>query len=384
MALLSATAPRAARGLEDSLFAEGHAYQFFQAVRLLERLNPAGRPVGHSGPPPDEVVRFLVHASTVFPPSPIWSIERPTPLLPVPVMTVAFLGLTGPSAILPLHYTELLLRVERASNGPEKHAWRDWLDLFHHRLLSLFYRAWEKYRFVLPFERGEYSMAEPDSFTRSLFSLLGMGTPFLRQNFWVSGSPEGAGPPGERVPTGVEDLALLRYGGLLSQRSRGAAGLEALLQDYFAVSVRVQQFQGQWLRIRLADRSYLGDGPLNNALGIDAVAGGRVWNLQSKFRVRLGPLSYCQFVRLLPDRTPGPDRRAFFLLAQLVRFYVGPELDFDIQLVLRARDIPECRLSEGEAPGPRLGWNTWLVSQALDNDAGDAVFEGDQPGQLME
>ena len=105
------------------------------------------------------------------------------------------------------------------------------------------------------------------------------------------------------------------------------------------------------------------------------MAGERVWDIQSKFRIRLGPLGYAQFLEFLPDRAPSPARKAFFLLVHLVRLYVGPELDFDVQLVLRRPRSPSASSDDGPASA-RLGWNTWLRSRASRRDADDAVFEG--------
>ena len=355
--------------LEDRLFREGHAFDFFQAVRLLHALDPGRRPVGRGGPPEAEAVRFRAHASLSFPPGSIYALERGTPDRPVPTLTQSFLGLTGPSGVLPRHYTELLLRL-RESKAAEKYALRDWLDLFNHRLTSLFYRAWEKYRFELAYERGEYALPEPDTHTRALRSLVGLGLPPLRDRLAVSAE----GRPLARV----DDLAVLYYGGLFAHRPRNAAGLEALLADYFQLPVRVQQFQGRWLALEPANQTRLGDGPgSNNRLGADALAGERVWDRQGQFRVRVGPLAYERFVEFLPDRAPIPARKASFLMAHLVRLYVGPDLEYDVQLVLLAAEVPGCRLDDGGGGvGPRLGWNTWLGSLPRATDAEDVVLDG--------
>jgi type VI secretion system protein ImpH len=383
-----ATGPGAARAataggsgpptVEEQLFREGYAFDFFQAVRLLERLEPARRPVGREGPAGAEVVRFEAHLSLAFPPSSIYEVERAGPGLAVPRMVVSFMGLTGPSGVLPRHYTELLLRLDREAKGPERRALRAWLDLFNHRLISLFYRAWEKYRFAIPYERGESARGEGDAFTRSLFSLVGLGLPPLRRRLRVSAVEESGGERRERVLARVDDLALLYYGGVLAHRPRCAVSLEALLQDYFGLAARVLQFRGQWLRLEPAGQSRLGEGPCNNELGVSVVAGERVWDVQGKFRVRLGPLGYARFLDFLPDRSPAAGRKEFFLVCHLVRLYAGPEFDFDVQLVLRAEEVPACRLADGDGPGPRLGWNTWVRSQAYPHDADDAAFAGEE------
>src|SRR5207249_1457282 len=137
--------------------------------------------------------------------------------------------------------------------------------------------------------------------------------------------------------------------------------------------------RGQWLHLDPDSQTCLGREGGAGGLGASAVAGERVWDLRNKIRLRVGPLSYGQFLGLLPDRTPAPGRKAFFLLTHLVRLYVGPELDFDVQLILGADDVPESYLGDAEeSDGARLGWNTWVRSLATSDDADDAVFEGDE------
>jgi type VI secretion system protein ImpH len=377
------------RTIEQHLYEEGYAFDFFQAVRLLRRLAPDRCSVGLSGPPTKEIARFRAHPSLAFPASSVYELvpaERDRP----PLLTVTFLGLTGPSGVLPRHYTEMLLRLERDLKGPEKHALRDFFDLFNHRLVSLFFRAWEKYRFWVAFERSEArldkeaSAAEPDLFPFAVFSLIGLGTSGLRGRLRVaSRSPAPTARP-EKVLASIEDLVLVYYSGLLAQRHRNAVGLAALVGDYFNLPVRVVQFRGQWLRLLPVDCSRLGARGANNELGVNLVVGERVWDVQSKFRMRLGPLSYAQFLLFLPDRSAETGQAAFFLLVHLVRLYVGAELDFDVQLVLKGEEVPECRLSpargkadSGGSPA-RLGWNTWLISSPPPAPVGDPVFEGEE------
>ncbi len=372
--------------LERQLFEESYFFDFFQAVRLLQRLDPGRVGVGRGGPPTAEVVRFRAHISLSFPPSAIYELRRPTTSLPVPVMVQAFMGLTGPSGVLPRHYSELLYKIKRDAKGLEKHALRDWLDLFNHRLVSLFYRAWEKYRFTIPFERGEHNGAEPDPFTNTLYSLIGLGARPLRRRLRVATRDivDEYDKPKERVLARIEDLFLVHFSGILAHRPRCAVALEAMVQDYFQVPARLNSFQGQWLQLEPPNRTHL-DGELgNNQLGVSAVAGDRVWERQSKFRMRLGPMTYAQFTDLLPDRDPVPERKAFFLLAHLIRLYAEPTLDFDVQLVLKAQEVPECQVAGGTTFGARLGWNTWLLTRAMSVDAEDVVLEGEDVVLLEE
>jgi type VI secretion system protein ImpH len=363
------------------LFEESYEFDFFQAVRLLQRMEPRRVLVGRGGPPQSEAVRFRARISLTFPPSSIYELEKPTSDVPVSVMTQAFMGLTGPSGVLPRHYTELLYRIEREvrSQQKEKHALRDWFDLFNHRMVSLFYRAWEKYRFYIGFERGDYERAEADPFTNALFSLIGHGFPSLRRRLRVVARDEvdEYGEPKERVLAQIEDLVLLHFSGLLAQHPRSAFGLEAILQDYFQVPIRIEQFRGQWLKLEPPSRTRLGVALGNNELRVSAVAGRRVWDRQSKFRVRMGPMTYAQFLEFLPDRAPIPERKTFFLLAHLVRLYADPGLDFDLQLILKAPEVPECQLTGAGTIGARLGWNTWLLTRPATRDAEEVVINGD-------
>jgi type VI secretion system protein ImpH len=369
------------RSVEQRLYDEGHAFDFFQAVRLLQRLQPDRVGAGRGGPPAREVVRFRALPSLNFPPSSVYEIRAATPEQPVPAMLVSFLGLTGPSGVLPRHYTEQILRQERERKGEERRALRDWFDLFNHRVIGLFYRAWEKYRFWISHERGEPGRGEPDLFTHALYCLVGMGTAGLHDRLRVEAVERGG--ERRRLLARIDDRSLIHYAGLLAQRKRNAAGLEALLEDYFGVPARVQQFVGQWLQLEPTSQSCLGVEGGNSELGVNSVAGERVWDVQGKIRVRLGPLSYDRFLDFLPDQAPEPEHKAFFLLVHLVRLYAGAQLDFDVQVVLRAEAVPECQLSE-EGPGARLGWNTWLVSQQPALDADDALFVGEDIVRVSE
>jgi type VI secretion system protein ImpH len=311
--------------------------------------------VGHDALPGDEVVHFRALAALSFAASPVSQVRQPPAPdggpEPPPEMVVSFFGLTGPSGVLPQHYTALLLRRVRAKDF----ALRDFLDVFNHRAVSLFYRAWEKYRLPFAYERARLNPEGGlDLATLALYSLVGLGTGRLRGLLQV------------------DDEAFLYYAGHFAHFPRSASALEGLLCDYFALPVRVEQFQGQWLSLAPEDRSRLADAArprgLNSALGVDAVAGERVWDVQGKFRLRVGPLTYAQFRRFMP--------LSFGLrpLCEMTRTYVGADIDFDVRLVLRRDEVPWCRLGGGGRDGPFLGWNTWVRTGEFGHDADDALF----------
>ena len=275
--------------LRDVLFEEPYRFDFFQAVRLLELAYPERKAVGRSTRPNEEAVRFRSHVSLSFPPSAIQDLEPPREDDGPARMTAAFMGLAGPLGVLPRHYTELL--IERARR--HDYALRDFFDLFNHRLISLFHRAWEKYRFPVAFERTVNSEGGYDPFSLHLFDFIGMGTGGLRGRLEIG------------------DEALLFYAGLLGQHPRSASALGNILGDFFAMPVEIAQFVGQWLEITAENRTRLGNG--NNALGSSAVAGTRIWDQQAKFKLRVGPLTFAEFSRLLPG---GDMHRPFVQMAR--------------------------------------------------------------------
>ena len=383
------------RSVYQQLFENAPAFDFFQAVCLLETCSPGQKPVGLDSLPDAEAIRFRVLPSNSFPASAIHEIEPASVILDQAVMTVTFFGLVGLNGALPRHYTDALLRGLREGRGREKRALLDWFDIFHHRLISLFHRAWAKYRFPVAYARREYLSDEPDTFTQAMYSVVGLGMPTLRKRLRVV-SPAHApnvalagaravdplSRPCANLATFEEqaclaeipDLSLLRYAGLLSQRPRCVANLQRLVSDFFRLPVEVLQFQGQWLNLPERNQTRLGVVGGSARLGQDTVAGARVWSVESKIRLRIGPLSFEQFSELLPDKSPLPQRKAFFLLSQLVRLYLGPELDFDVQLVLDADDVPATQLQDDADQGPRLGWNCWLLGGKAQANAADAVF----------
>jgi type VI secretion system protein ImpH len=342
---MAAESGRTDPSLKQQLFQEGYRFEFFQAVRLLQQAQTTRRPVGGTARPSDEAVRFRAHQSLSFPPSEIYALREADGH--PPEMTVAFMGLTGPQGVLPRYYTELMIDRIRQKD----HTLRDFFDIINHRLISLFYRAWEKHRIVVSCERSLQSGAK-DNFAEDLFALMGMGTAGLREQLLLP----------ERV--------LLRYTGLLVSRRHSADALQQCLEDYFGVAVTIEQFIGQWYQLAEQDWSRLGVGNGNNRLGQTTVTGTKVWDQQARFRVKLGPLDYETYRGLLPLGTAYP------VLVQLTKCFAGEELDFDLNLVLKAEEVPYCRLGEVGTYRPQLGWTTWLQTRQATKNAEDVAFSG--------
>ena len=328
--------------LNQELFDEPYKFEFFQAVRLLERIFPERSPVTRTVTPQTEVVRFRGNASLRFPPSEIFEIKEiadDSSDEKKLEMFVNFMGMLGIVGVLPIHYTELV--VDRARYG-DTALW-SFLDIFSHRAVSMFFRAWEKYRFPVQYERGN------DDFTGYLFDLIGLGTTGLRGRM------------------NLDDENLLPYGGLVVQKPHSASALEQILADYFAVTAKIRQYNGQWLT--LDDESITRLGTANSALGATTIVGTKVWDYQSKFRVRLGALKFAEFQAFLPNGT------AHQPLLSIVRFMTGEELDFDVQLKLKAKEVPSTILTTRAMRRPMLGWTSFLKTKPFEQDDEQVILQ---------
>lgn len=330
------------RPLDEKLFDEAYSFEFFQAVRLLDRIFASKKPVGGSAMPHEEAIRFRTKISLDFPPSQIDSINTVVDERSGEdrhEMLVNFMGMLGVSGVLPMHYTE---------HAFDRLRYRDttlwaFLDIFTHRSVSTFFRAWAKYRFPVGYENGN------DEFTSYLFDFAGIGT------------------RGMRGRMAVEDESLLPYTGLISQKPHSRNAVENLVSDYFGIGVEIDQFFGQWLKLNEQDTVSLGK--RSSLLGRTAIAGTRVWDHQSKFRVRLGPLDLKQFQAFLPNGD------GYKPLHSILKFMVGVEFDYDVQLVLKKTQVPPTILTTRAMRRPMLGWTSFLKTEPVRVDDEQLVLE---------
>ncbi len=338
MEALEAYGWRKSPTVEEGLFAEGHRFDFFQAVRLLEALFPERLPPAAGVEPYNEVVRFTSRIDLGFAPSDVDAVEAPAYDGEPARMAVNFLGLAGATGPLPRAVTELILeRVSKAGVHKDT-AFRDFLDIFNHRLVSLLYRARKKYRVALHWRSPEESPP-----IRPCFALVGLGTGSLAGRLHV------------------RDRALLLYTGLLSRNAPSMAGLDRMLEHHFACGVAVDPYLGRWHRLSEDQWTRIGRSGQNQLLGDGAVLGTRVWDQGAGFELRVGPLPFTRFLDFLP--LDEPEGAGFRALSALTTFYVGQDLLFRIRLVLEADEVPPLVLG-GERPA-RLGWTSWLKTREL-------------------
>lgn len=319
-------------GFLADLEREPFLYDFYEAMRRLECLYETHPRWGTSRLPAEEPIRLGQAPALTFAPSPISAFQRDAD--GPHRLTVRMFGLFGPNGPLPLHLTTYAYqRVVNARDG----ALVRFIDLFcHHRFLSYFYRAWAQAQ-----PHVHYDRPEEDRFGRFVSALFGMSSDALLHRH------------------AFPDDAARFYAGTLSRRVKNATGLEAILGDYFKVPAHIEQFVGHWIPLAPAERTSLGrhDAPL----GGGATAGTRVWDVQHKIRVHLGPLTLSRYMEFLPpdrDRTPGQDPGPLRHLVDWIRIYLSFELKWDLCLTLMASEVPRLQLGRGQ----RLGWTTWLGS----------------------
>jgi type VI secretion system protein ImpH len=322
---LPAARAQAAYELFERLRTDPEHFDFFQAMRRLESItcDDQTRPrFGAALRPVDEPIRLGQNVSLSFAPRDLDGLEPGKNGLP-PRLSVNFFGLLGPNGALPLHLTEYVR--DRIRNAGDKSMSR-FLDMFHHRMLMMFYRAWASAE-----PTANHDLPEANRFTTYVGSLEGIGLASLQDK--------------DAFP----DEAKLFYTGRFSSKSKNAEGLAAIIGDFFKMPAEVQSFVGDWLEIPPDYRWRLGKpGPVGY-LGQSTTLGSHVWSRQHKFRVSIGPLNPAQFQRLLPGGESLPRLRS------LVRNYIGDELRWDLRLFLEEQvDKPfQIGLS-------RMGWTSWL------------------------
>ncbi len=341
--------------LTEALFAQPQSFEFVEAVRLLERfLQQRGADAGAaaSGAADDPLIRFRATTALTFQQAEVEEIQPPAAGEPAQVL-VSFLGLNGSAGVLPRFYSELVLQQVKRKNL----ALRDFLDIFNDRAIRSHLAAARKYRLPATFELGGTGGADP--ITGLLFALVGMATPGLRGRLEI------------------DDRVLISFGGLFSRVTRSAAGLAQLLSEYLGHPAEVEQLTGRWARLDEEDRTRLPRAPERRGkfaqLGVNAVLGARVYDVQSRFRLNLGPLGYARFSDLLP----GAPRKAITRLVALARTYVGPTLAFDIRLRVRREVVPPFKLGRSGDFTPMLGLNTWLHIRERQSDPADVVLHVD-------
>jgi type VI secretion system protein ImpH len=303
-----------------------YRYGFFQTVRRINCYYQDKPLTGQAIKPNDDPIRFIQEPYTFFAPSTLAGLEMDESS-PFPKLSQRFIGLFGPNGPLPLHITEYAR--DRARHHRDK-SLSGFVNMFHHRIVSLFYRAWAQSQPTVQFDRPE-----KDRFAMYIGSLIGLG------------------PQNLRDADAMHHLAKLSFVGHLSSLPRHVDGLMSLIKGYFDVPTQVREFVAHWMKIPASDRLQLGGMSLGGYLGRDTIIGERVWQRQDKFQVRLGPLSLDTYESFLPTG------KSFKSLLAVVRNYIGLEYLWEVNLILKKEEKPVTCLGVSGT----LGWTSWLQTE---------------------
>lgn len=321
----------------------------FALLRRWESAHPSLPRLGEAARPAQEPIRVGQPAELDFAPAPVQAV---TVQDPTPRVRQRVFGLTGPNGPLPLHLTELARERERHHGDP---AMQDFLDLLTHRFALLFHRAWAQAQPVQAMDR-------PDDAGQGgrLGALAGLGLPALRERDALGDAPK---------------LAFLER---LSRQVHDADGLAAWCGEAFDVPARVEPWTGHWLPLAPELRARAGGLPARAGgqvgLGQGLALGAATWDVQHKFRVVLGPMSWDRYREFLPDGAALPRLRA------LVRQWVGLELDWDLRLVLDRRELPPPRVG-ADAPAA-LGRGLWIGTAPRERDGDDLLLPAEASATL--
>ncbi|PKH20867.1 type VI secretion system baseplate subunit TssG [Enterobacterales bacterium CwR94] len=232
------------------------------------------------------------------------------------------LGVWGPQGAMPLHLTELAYSRAESHDNTLNH----FVDLFHHRALSHFWRAW----FVSQ-DTASLDRRSDERFSFYVGSLVGMS-------------------PNELAGSELPLHPRLASSAHLIREARNPEGLVGALHYYFEVPVQIREYTHQWIVLQASDQTQLGSISGAMLLGDGAILGEQVQDRQHKFQLTFGPLSLQQYLRFSPWGQDLP------VLREWVRNFVGFEYAWEVILVLAADEVPCAVLGESH----QLGYTSWL------------------------
>ena len=330
--------------LEERLEKHPGGHDIFAVLRMLEGQTApsetSGQILSNAGPqaPPrigksrrlgEDIVRFGQDPSSEFSPSTIERVQRD--VRGDLVLIERFLGLLGPHGALPAPMTdEAIMRGLRGDDSLPR-----FLDVFNSRFIQLFFRAWADARPIVQHDRPD-----DDRFLSYVGSTIGIGTPLYRDQ------------------DTIDDRLKLHYAGLMSPANKSASRLKALVSGTFGVRVEIEQCVGTWLHLDTDDQLSLGGfGPGGaGSLGRDTIVGAKVFSVSDKIRIRIYTEDLDQYRKFLPPTRakPNPWTEKLF---DLIDFYLGLELEYEIELALPKRCASAIRMDKsGSATLGHIGW----------------------------
>jgi type VI secretion system protein ImpH len=293
--------------------------------------NPHHIPIGEAQRPTQEHFRLGQHPSLAFAPREIAELSEHAGKV---ALRLFGLGMLGPNGPLPLHYTEQVR--ERVESSIHDTTLMDFLDMFHHRYLTHFYRAWAQSQAAAGLD-NPYAEDFSDYIAR-------LGGDEVEQ------TSENSLPRHARWASVAHRV----------REARNPEGLVHTLQHYFRIPVALHEFQFHWIALDRHDYTELGAPQMSSVLGEGAIAGEMMPDRQTRFRLVLGPLNLAQYMRFTPQSlqsgTNSQAGRDLPALIEWVRAFVGYEYAWEVELLVDSSEAPTTVLGGFE----KLGWTSWL------------------------
>ncbi|MEN6320475.1 MAG: type VI secretion system baseplate subunit TssG [Syntrophaceae bacterium] len=319
--------------VRQCIFGEFYRFPFFKLVDLLERLFRDKKQIGSTLIPSEEVARFSVKPGLAFPPSDVSKLDHTDSENPVSV-EVAFMGLIGPSGVLPHTFNELAIERVYKKDG----SLVAFLNMFHHRLVSLFYLGWKKHKLAVV-----YRPNVRDKISSCFINLAGLGTPGLLKKMDLR-----------------EESIINFFSGFFSRTVPSVSSIESSVGYFTGEEVHVDQFIERLVPLGIDEQTRIG--MANGHLGTNTICGSFIWECQTKFRVNIGPMGCRKFLSFLTGR--GMLKQ----LNSLIQYLSGIEYDFEIRLGLKREEVPICILGQVSPVPPLLGWTTWISGPGVQYD----------------
>ncbi|QWA11547.1 type VI secretion system baseplate subunit TssG [Sodalis ligni] len=318
-------------------------YDLFQLLRRVDAEAGAHYPLGRAPLPRHEPVRMGQRPSLGFASAAIAAISPMSDSRRRRIDIHGF-GLFGPNGPLPLHITEYAYQRRRQYKDTSLAAFA---DIFHHRLILLFYRAWADAQHCVSFDR-------PDNrrFDHYAACLLGLGH--------IAGHGDMPGLPSRYFMAGH-----------LTRHPRNAAGLASIIRHSFSVPVHIHENLFHWLALPRATQLRLQKRGAP-ALGKRCCLGTAIADRQCKFQLVIGPLSWRTYRQLLPSAPNGEPCRTGRLaeLRRWVAHYAGIEYIWELKLVLAKEHYRGCVLGRRHP----LGQGCWLGLNSGHSNRDDFYF----------
>lgn len=324
--------------LIESISENPYKYDFFQLIRKLQAAHPDKPRVGESHRLSQDLIRLRQEVSLAFASSTIKRVEKDDETGALNIFN-QFFGLWGANGPMPHELTQYVLDQKRDHDDSTL---ADFADVFHHRLLSFFFKAWANSQKAVDYDRPEDAQ-----FPRFINSFFGAGT----ENF--------------RKRDSIPDQAKTFYSGHLSSATQHQSGLQAILEDFFGIKTQIKTFVGQWITLPEDCCHRLDESESTGFLGQNIIVGETYWDCQLKFRIIMGPMGEEDYERILPGG------KSYQMLKDWVGLYTNQVMFWDLQLILKAKEAQPVELGESGD----LGWNVWLMSEPLKEDSGDLIID---------